>query len=1003
MSEITLKKLSEVIGASLPETVDGSVIVKRVLTQSVYVNSTDVVISAGWYTKDKTVAESLERGAIAVFCDQETKEKFPDARVIAVEDPLRCVYLFETWRAKDCHAKRIVITGSVGKTTTTGLINSVIAASFHTLTHHTMSNSHGAILRNVQKLEPDHEYWVQEVGGVQPDYIESSAVFLCPDVVVLTNIGESHLNLYKTKENILKDKGSLERYAKPDGVVIINGDDEILNNAPFTHRVIRFSLKDPTADYYACDISTELDGIHFTVKCDVGSVRVHLNLFGDYNAYNALAAVACGRLAGLDLDRIASLMEAYHPSGMRQNLVRVGGYTFFVDSFNAEPKTVLGSAQTLTQMPVPEGGRKIFVSGHIDKIGEASAKLHAQLGRDLARLKLDQVVLFAGDSVHTYQAMKEAGFENVIHFDKRSELDAWLEKNITRKDVVFFKSGQFEAALAKTVDHVFGTCFQNEQQFNEGKVVEHNGFKYRLRQDYIAELEGYKGTETHLVIPAKYEKYTITRIAPRAFTRSYQLESIEFPDTVQVIGREAFYVCPKLKTLKLPKRLKYIGDNAFNYCKGLENVEIPYGTIHMGRRAFYDCMALKSISIPETVGFLGENVLDVEKPIEGRNLVVACQCNSYAEAFLKNQGFRTEVMPLSFFKKIEPKANPTTQEKRLLERAGYWVKAFNKRTGNRNILSNAQKAQVEEFWGHYTDLFIPDTIFHSFYTEKTGVFDLRYMPIDLYYCYIDPYFNNWSAAKYMDNKCMYPQLFKTIAQPDVVLYRVNNIWTDTNYQLVDEKEMERIVEESDELVMKQANDSEGGSNIFFINGETKIEQFRDACDKIKKDIVVQKSIQQHPVMSSINPSSVNTIRIMTLLGQNDVKICSSIVRMGHSDSRTDNVSKGGLACGVDENGRLKNVAYNFKGESFHVHPNSGIQFNSIQIPSYEAACDLVREAHPYIPHFRLVSWDLAIEESGRPVLVEANLSYGALNSHQLNNGALFGEDTEKILEEVFRK
>lgn len=678
MREITLKEFAEIIGVSLPDSLDGSAVVNRVLTQAMYVKPGDVVISAKWYKSEKTVAESLEHGALAVFCNRRTKELFPQDQVIEITDPLRCVTLFEKWCAEPCHAKRIVITGSVGKTTTTGLINSVIAASFPTLTHHTMSNSHGAILRNVQKLTPEHEFWVQEVGGVQPGYIESSAAFLCPDIVVLTNIGESHLNLYKTKENILKDKGSLERFAQPDGVVIINGDDEILRNAPFTHRVIRCSMIDPDADYYAYDVRTEQDGIHFQIKCDAGTVPVHLNLFGDYNAYNAMAAVACGRLAGLELDAIAALMEKYYPSGMRQNMVHVGGYSFFVDSFNAEPKTVLGSAQTLMQMPVPEGGRRIFVAGHIDKIGKESADMHAQLGRDLAQLALDQVVLYAGDSQYTYQAMKECGFENVIHFDKRDDLDDWLEENITRKDVVFFKSGQFEAALAKSVDHVFGTCFQNEQQFNEGECIEYQGFRLRLRQDHIAEVEGYTGSETDLVIPSTYEDYVITRIAPRAFTRLYHVETVDIPDTVQVIGREAFYICPQLQALRLPEKLKYIGDNAFNYCRKLKNVYVPEGTIHIGRRAFYDCMRLKTLSIPESVGFMGADVLGMDKPKANRPLTVNCCAGSYAEEYMEEAGIRTQQVDPSFFCQSPPEIS-LAKHIRLLEQFLYRMGTRRKR------------------------------------------------------------------------------------------------------------------------------------------------------------------------------------------------------------------------------------------------------------------------------------------------------------------------------------
>ena len=488
---LTLGKLAEVIGAQLPPEIDPSAPCQRVLTQSMYVKPGEAVISAGWYCHSRIIPEALSKGAAVVFCPAQVKKDYPDQRVVAVEDPMECVLRFERWRAEGCHAKRIAITGSVGKTTTTGLINAIIAKSFPTLTHHTMSNSHGAILRNVQRLQPSHEYWVQEVGGVQPGYVESSARFLCPDAVVLTNIGESHLNLYLTKEGILEDKGSLERYARPGAVVIINSDDEILRNARFSHTVITCSLSDPKADYHAEDVHMELDGLHFTVVCKDGRCPVHLNLYGSYNVYNALSAVAVGRWAGVPLEKIARLMEDYRPDGMRQNMIHVGGYNLYIDAFNAEPKTVLGAAETLAQMPVTGAGRRIFVTGHIDKLGEESAAMHEALGRKLAKLDLDQILLFAGDSKSTYAGILAEGGTNAILMESRDQLDDWLRQNVTREDVVFFKSGQFEAALAKTVDHVFGTCFQNEEQFNEGTLVESDGFKFRLRMDQIAEVHDF--------------------------------------------------------------------------------------------------------------------------------------------------------------------------------------------------------------------------------------------------------------------------------------------------------------------------------------------------------------------------------------------------------------------------------------------------------------------------------------------------------------------------------
>lgn len=138
-----------------------------------------------------------------------------------------------------------------------------------------------------------------------------------------------------------------------------------------------------------------------------------------------------------------------------------------------------------------------------------------------------------------------------------------------------------------------------------------------------------------------------------------------------------------------------------------------------------------------------------------------------------------------------------------------------------------------------------------------------------------------------------------------------------------------------------------------------------------------------------------------MLTQDEVKICSVILRMGIGGKRVDNISQGGIACGVDASGRLKNRAFNYRGEQFNEHPTSKIKFDSVVIPNFDKVCDLVKKTHPAIPDFRLVSWDIAVDKAGEPLLLEANLCYGELNLHQLTNGAVFGDDTEKVLLEVF--
>ena len=635
---LTLGKLSKIIGAELPRAVDGSALCRTVLTQPEYVAPGDVVISAGWYDHRRVVSQSLEKGAIAVFCPAGKKATLfqDDDRVIAVENALECVKRYELWRENGCKAKRIAISGSVGKTTTTGLIGSVMAGCFRTLTHHPMANSHGAILRNIQKLTPAHEWWVQEVGGVQPGYVESSACVLRPDIVVLTNIGQSHLDKYMTRENILKDKSSLERYMSPGGSIVINSDDDMLANAHFTHNVIRVSMKDESADYYINNVRTVISGTEVEFTCSEGTFSARLNLYGEYNAYNGAMAIAVARLAGIPISKSIELIGTYQPDGMRPNFKNIGGYKMLIDCFNAEPKTVLGSAETLSHMQVPEGGRRIFVTGHIDKLGSDSKQMHYELGEKLAGLPLDLIVLFGGDSDRIYAAFTDNGFENAVLMHTRNELDDWIRTNVTRDDIVFYKSGQFETALAKTIDHVYGTTLQNEQQYNEGRIAEKDGYRFRIRRDGIAEVTGYTGSDKVLNIPAECEGAKVIRIQRLAFTKMRDIVSVTIPDSVTYIGPEAFYICPALKELHLPKNLKIIGKNAFNYCTSLTSVIIPDGTLHMDRHAFYDCSALESISIPDSVGFFGADALHNSPKVS-----VICSKNSYAWKYATENGFAT--------------------------------------------------------------------------------------------------------------------------------------------------------------------------------------------------------------------------------------------------------------------------------------------------------------------------------------------------------------------------
>lgn len=328
------------------------------------------------------------------------------------------------------------------------------------------------------------------------------------------------------------------------------------------------------------------------------------------------------------------------------------------------------------------------------------------------------------------------------------------------------------------------------------------------------------------------------------------------------------------------------------------------------------------------------------------------------------------------------------------------TKQYRAKTNNTVSLTKMQKKTIKAFYAPYCGI---NNVFHRFYLQATGEFSEKFLPASIYFNKIDEHFNATKEALYLDNKCYYKKLLPGINQPVNVIARIGKFWFDENDNIIDYDNVKEIVSSQEELFLKTAVDSRGGKGVCYIsnkNGDI-VEQFEKF--KCKCDFVAQKPIRQHKDMAAINMSSVNTIRAISMLTENEVKIYSIIIRAGQKGEKCDNATGGGISIGVDKNGRLKKLGYDLRGNRWEKHPTNGFVFEGHAVPSFESVKDLIKKMHPMVPHFRLVSWDVAIDEEGSPILLETNLCQGSLDVHQLNNGPLFGDDTEKVLNEVFNK
>lgn len=298
-------------------------------------------------------------------------------------------------------------------------------------------------------------------------------------------------------------------------------------------------------------------------------------------------------------------------------------------------------------------------------------------------------------------------------------------------------------------------------------------------------------------------------------------------------------------------------------------------------------------------------------------------------------------------------------------------------------------AKVSPKWGWY-------------YAERNGNKDVRYVPHNLYYTVIDQHFNSRKLGWGFNDKNYYSKTFSEIKQPRTVARNIGTIFTDECYrQITVDDALEKILK-FDEVICKPSQESGSGRNIEFWNCKEDVEKIKTFLRDCKnEDYIIQQTLKQHEELNKIHASSINTVRICSILLSDGVHILSSCLRMGMNKSRVDNVTAGGISVGINPDGTLQQFAYNYyTGEKTDTHPQ-GYVFKGNKVPFYEKAVELVEKAHPVIGHFRLVSWDIAIDNEGDAVLIEANMRKGGINLHQFSNGPLFGELTEKIMDEVY--
>ena len=343
------------------------------------------------------ISKALDGGAAGCLTAREPETLLPGKLYIQVADTRLALKALASWYRNKFDLPVVQVTGSAGKTTTKEMIASVLSQRYNTLrTEGNFNNDIGAPL-TLLRLMPEHQAAVIETGMNHFGEIRYLGEMVRPDIAVITNVGDAHIeNLGNTRQGILRAKCEIFENLTPEGIAVLNGDDELLNTVTLPQTILRCGAGDG-CDVRVTDIDDRgLEGVACTVTIEGEHYRLTTSAPGRYMIYPMAMAAAIGRRLGLTGEEIAAGVAAYTTVGSRMHLIRLPGERLVIDDcYNANPQSM---AEGLRMLAASPARHRVAVLGDMGELGQLTAQAHRDMGALTRRLGLTAVAV--GEKMH---------------------------------------------------------------------------------------------------------------------------------------------------------------------------------------------------------------------------------------------------------------------------------------------------------------------------------------------------------------------------------------------------------------------------------------------------------------------------------------------------------------------------------------------------------------------------------------------------------------------------
>lgn len=427
---------------------DGAVDTAAIATEDTYVDSvvldSRIVTEGGVFVATvgervdghKFIPQIFGKGAVLAITEKTPQQVETACGVLAdewgsyllVEDSFQALKdIAEYYRSK-LTIPVVGITGSVGKTSTKEFIAGVLAEKYHVLKTEGNFNNEVGVPLTLLRIRDEHEVAVVEMGISDFGEMHRLSKMARPNVCVITNIGQCHLENLKSREGILKAKTEIFDFMAEDGEVCLNGEDDMLATVKSvkgkeTHF---FGLGDSgNQEVFATDIVGKgLWGSEAVLQMPSGALPVQITLPGRHMVTNGAAAACVANLLGLTGEQIQAGLSKIQPVGGRNNLLRLDRYTVIDDCYNANPVSMEAALDLLKLADT----YRVAVLGDMFELGENSDALHAGVGSYAVQSGADCILCVGENSRHMYEAavqmaetvgMKE---QKIFYFADRESL-----------------------------------------------------------------------------------------------------------------------------------------------------------------------------------------------------------------------------------------------------------------------------------------------------------------------------------------------------------------------------------------------------------------------------------------------------------------------------------------------------------------------------------------------------------------------------------------------------